>query len=300
MKVLVVINPISGGKDKSQFRQHLRTTFKRFGVSYKEFETTKDQESDKEQIAPIINEFSPDRVLAIGGDGTVLFTALSVLDQNIPLGVIPFGSADGMTTELNINLDSRIALDDFLKSHFILKLDLIRVNDVHYCMHIGDIGLNAKIVEGFSKDQNRGFFSYVKHFFSEVQTAELIEFDIKADGKDHQHTGYILALANARKYGTGAVLNKKGNPFDGKFELVVGLRKDIESFLYMGLTRFTEEIDMQDIVEVIQCQKAEIRLKKPHLLQLDGELIGETDTIKAEILPGAVPIVLQDNMTFEN
>ncbi len=299
MKVLVIINPISGGKDKSQFRQHLRNTFKKYGVVFQEFDTTKEENEDKKKLKSIIQEFNPDRILAIGGDGTVLFTALLVLEKNIPIGVIPFGSADGLSAELNINMDPRIALDDFLKSHFVKHLDIIRVNDKHYCMHIGDIGLNAKIVKGFSQDQSRGFFGYVKHFFTEIQSAELIDFEITADGETHHHTGYILAIANARKYGTGAVLNKKGNPFDGKIELVVGLRKDIESFLYMGLTKFTEEIDMQDIVEVIQCETAKIKLKEPHLLQLDGELIGETDYVKVEILPGIVPIVLQDNLSFE-
>jgi diacylglycerol kinase family enzyme len=300
MKVIVVINPISGGKDKTLFLQHLVDISPGYGITLCQFETSPDTASDRKKLAAEFSKFKPDRLLAIGGDGTVLFAAQQIIGKNIPMGIIPFGSADGLATELNISSDPKVALNDFYISRYIAHLDLIKVNDEHFCIHIGDIGLNARIVEGFSNDQKRGFFGYVKHFLSEIQAAELIDFDITADGKQHQHTGYILALANARKYGTGAILNKKGNPFDGKFELVVGLRKDIESILYMGLTKFTEEIDMQDIVEVISCKKAEIRLKEPQLLQLDGELIGKTNYIKAEIMPGIVPIVLQNNQTFES
>ncbi len=298
MKVLTVINPISGTKEKTGFLELLDKTFDKYGIDQQRLETTSDSEADSKNLKKIIQDFSPERLLTIGGDGTVLFTAIHLIKKKIPFGIIPFGSANGMAVELKIPQDPKLALDDFLKSRCIAKMDLIKVNEKYYCLHIGDIGLNAKIVEGFSKDQNRGFFTYVKHFFSEVQTAELIDFEINADGKNHNHTGYILAIANARKFGTGAVLNKKGNPFDGKFELVIGLRKDIESFLYMGMTKFTEEVDMQDIVEIIQCKKATIKLKKPHLLQLDGEVIEKTDEVKAEIIPGAVQVITQKDNTF--
>jgi len=298
MKVLAVTNPISGDKDKSAFNTHMENSFAKYGIEYAIFKTSGDSSKDDKNLDKQIDKFQPDRLLSIGGDGTILFTARHLINKKIPFGIIPFGSANGMSVELSIPQDPKLAFDDFLKSHYIADLDLIRVNGKHYCLHIGDVGLNAKIVEGFSKDQNRGFFTYVRHFFSEIQAAELIDYEINADGKIHHHTGYILAIANARKYGTGAVLNKKGNPFDGKFELVIGLRKDIESILYLGLTRFTEEIDMQDIVEVIQCKKAHIKLKEPHLLQLDGEVIGETNEISAEIVAGAVPVVMQKNNLF--
>ena len=298
MKVLTILNPISGDRDKETFLEHLKKAFSKYGYDNKIFNTTGDDKKDSENLHQLIEEFVPERALSIGGDGTTLLAARHLMNKDIPLGIIPFGSSNGMTVELNIPQDPKLALDDFLKSRKIAYLDLIRVNEKYFCLHIGDVGLNARIVEGFSKDNSRGFLTYVKHFFSEIKEAKMVEFEIEADGKKYEHNGYILAIANARKYGTGAVLNKEGNPFDGKFELVVGLRKDIESMLYMGLTKFTEEIDMHDIVEVIKCKKAKITLQKPHVLQLDGEVIGEVKDITAEILPGVIPIVTQGENEF--
>lgn len=299
MRVLAVINPISGGKDKGLFLKYLHDACEKYGIDLAEFATTGDLQPDSNNFCQALSDNRPDRILSIGGDGTTIFTAMQLIGSDIPMGIIPFGSANGMTTELSIPQDPKLALDDFLKSRLVKKLDLIKVNDKHFCLHIGDVGLNAQVVEGFSKDQNRGLITYIKHFFNELQNAQQIDFEITADGNSHVYTGYLLAIANARKYGIGAILNKQGNPFDGKFELVIGLRKDLGSLISLGLTRFSEEIDMEDIVEIIQCKKAEIKLKNPHTLQLDGEVIGKTDIIKAEIVPAAVPLILQkENSQF--
>lgn len=295
MKVLAVINPISGGKDKYEFKWFLRESCQRYGIDLHEFSTTEHLEKDKVRFGQHLDKVKPDRILSVGGDGTLLFTVTQLIGKKIPVGVIPFGSANGMAVELGISMDPPVALEDFLISRYQRELDLIRVNDRHYCMHIGDVGLNARVVEKFSKDENRGFFTYAKYFISELQTAELIDFCVKTEDGEKHLSGYLLALANARKYGSGARLNNIGSPFDGNFELVAGLKKDIGSLFYIGLTRFSEEIDMNDIVEVIQCKKAEITLKEPHILQLDGEVIEKTNKITAEIIPGAVPLILLEN-----
>ncbi len=295
MKVLAVINPISGGKDKYEFKWLLRESCRQYGIELEEFNTTSDLDKDKARFARQLEKTRPERVLSVGGDGTLLFTVTQLIGKQIPVGIIPFGSANGMAVELGISMDPAVALEDFLISRYERKLDLIKVNGRHYCMHIGDVGLNARVVEKFSKDENRGFFTYAKYFISELQAAELIDFSIKTEEGEKKLSGYLLALANARKYGSGAMLNNIGSPFDGKFELVAGLKKDIGSLFYIGLTRFSEEIDMNDIVEVVQCKTAEISLKEPHILQLDGEVIGKTDKIKAEIVPGAVPLILLEN-----
>jgi len=298
MKILFVINPISGDRDKAWFLKYLSTTCNKFGIESYILKTTGDREQDEGSMKQAVNEFKPERVCAVGGDGTTLFAARHIMGTEICLGIVPFGSANGMAVELNINPDPEEALNDFLKSRWIEKLDLIKVNDRHYCLHIGDVGLNARVVENFSKDMNRGMLTYAKYFIAELQNAEMIDFEVDADGQHYEHTGYMLAIANARKYGTGALVNKGGSPFDGKFEVVIGKRKDLESIIFIGLTKFSEEINIDEYLQKISCKTAHIKLKKPYTLQLDGEIVGKVTEIKAEIMPGVVNLITHGENEF--
>jgi diacylglycerol kinase family enzyme len=289
LKVLAVVNPISGGVDKEPFMNHFRGEMEKFGIEYESFYTTgKDDDSN---LKKAISEFQPDKIASVGGDGTTLFTACNLLDTDIPFGIMPQGSANGMATELGVEADPKLALSDFLKSSLTCPLDLVLVNDEHYCLHIGDIGINANIVEDFTKDEGRGMVSYAKHFVDRVARREMMEFNIIADGKEYHQTGYMIAIANSRKYGTGVVLNYEGDPTDGKFEVVVLNNINSKTLLKAGLSKFNEEMSKKNNVTTISCKEAIVKLDKKHMLQLDGELIGKVSEFSGKIMGSAVQLV---------
>ena len=181
MKVLVVVNPISGGIDKEPFLRHVNQTFEKYGIEGKVFKTT--GVDDDQKLKNHLEEFEPDRIASLGGDGTTLFTAQNIMHTDYPFGIIPLGSANGMAVELGIDRDPKVALTDFLQSHRYAPLDLILVNEKYYCLHLGDVGVNARIVENYSKEEGRGMFTYAKHFLAEISDAEILEYDIEADGR---------------------------------------------------------------------------------------------------------------------
>lgn len=296
MKVLAVINPISGGVDKKPFFDHFKNELSIFGIEYEKYTTT--GKDDDEQLKELIKTYKPDRIASIGGDGTSIFTATTLLNSDIPFGIIPLGSANGMAKELGVDPDPNTALSDFLKSNLYCSLDLIHVNDKHYCMHLGDVGINANIVNDFSKEESRGMTSYAKHFIDRIINREFMEFHIEADGRIYEQTGFMAAIANSRKYGTGVVLNYHGNPTDGRFEVVVLTELDSKTLLSVGLSRFNEELAKVSSVLVYSCKEAKIRLNRSHMLQLDGELIGEVTEFTARIIPSAVKMVTTGKNPF--
>ncbi len=291
MKVLVVLNPVAGGKEKDQFITFMKEEFNRYAVGFEVYMTT--GENDVNRIKEQIREYKPSRLLSVGGDGTSSVCSQSIIDQDIALGIIPLGSANGMAMELGINEDPEQVLKDFLMSRHYRNLDLYKVNDKYYGMHIGDIGLNAKIVEGFSKEEGRGMFTYAKHFLRELSQREMTLYSIKADEQILEKEAYMVAFANARKYGTGVVLNWKGNPFDGKIEIVVASEMKIRTLLLAGMTTLDDEMAREAPSDIISCQKAEIKTQNPVEVQVDGEYIGKHSDLKIAVVPGAVKLVLK-------
>src|SRR6476661_2593924 len=109
-KILFAINPISGGKKKQDHEETIRQFFKDRPEHIECF--LLDGSYDQESIRHWIDTWKPDKVVAVGGDGTVSMIAKSLLNSGIPLGILPAGSANGMATELQLptNLDEALRI----------------------------------------------------------------------------------------------------------------------------------------------------------------------------------------------
>jgi diacylglycerol kinase family enzyme len=183
-------------------------------------------------------------------------------------------------------------------SQVFAGLDVLVVNDKHFAIHIGDVGINAQIVAAYSKDKNRGMATYAKYFIDELNNLEPFDITVEANNKTITEKGLMAGLCNARKYGTGIPINIQGNPMDGKFEIVILKSLELPSLIKAGLSKFDERFyDSQNSL-VISTDKAQIRFSKPMLLQLDGEVIGKFKKLDIAILKHAVTFITHKNNTY--
>ena len=156
LKLFFIINPVSGGKEKHDWEASIREYF-RDRVHNMEFYLLCGT-GDKISIQGYIDRIKPDRVVAVGGDGTVKMLAEMLKETPIPLGIIPAGSANGMAKELGIPLNIEDALNVIINGSCI-KIDLIRINEEEICIHLSDVGMNAMLVKYFEKSK-RGLWCY--------------------------------------------------------------------------------------------------------------------------------------------
>ncbi|PWJ42343.1 diacylglycerol/lipid kinase family protein [Sediminitomix flava] len=297
MELLIILNPISGGYDKVEFQHTLHDILENEKISHQIYLTTGDK-SDQSNLQSIILKELPKKLVAIGGDGTISFCIQIALKHQLPLGIIPFGSANGMAAELGLNTDPFLALYDIIKDNKRQSFDLLLFNGEYYGWHIADIGLNAQIVKDFHFDPNRGITAYIKQFFEKLTNAEVLSYQVEVDGKIHHLEGYMLAFANARKYGTGIHLNPLGNPSDGVFEICNVNTISFTSLAAAGISYLIPEIGLK-YLDVISCKKAVIKTQKPTLLQIDGEVIGEFTTIEVEVIAQAIEVILPSTINVE-
>ncbi len=298
MKILMVVNPISGGIDKEPFLKKAGKLLKRYGIDYEIFRT--EGIDDERRLKLTLKKVKPDKVVSVGGDGTTLFTSIILLNSGYPMGIVPLGSANGMAVELQVNPDPVEALKDIVMSHVVAGLDMVLVNDKYYSIHIGDVGINAQIVEAYDRDENRGMVTYAKYFIEQLKRQEQFGFTIKANGVIVKESGVMLGICNSRKYGTGVPLNVTGNPMDGRFELVIVKEINAASLIKAGLSKFNERFHDSQSGKVISTGHAEVDFDRPRLLQLDGEVIGKFNHLKINILPGAVRLITHNDNYYLN
>jgi YegS/Rv2252/BmrU family lipid kinase len=286
LKILFVINPISGTKSKIAWEPAIRKYFVNLLHSFDFF--LLDGKDDATSLNYWIEKLQPERVIAVGGDGTVSLVAKQLLGKNIAMGILPAGSANGMAKELNIPIDVDAALDIILNGE-IIPSDVIRINDKQICLHLSDLGVNAQLVKYFEQGNLRGKLGYALKVFKVLWRKKLMHVTIKTDKEEIEKNVFMVVIANASKYGTGALINPEGNLHDGIFEIVVFHKIAFGSILKMFLhfRRFNPKK-----VEVFEAESATITTTKGVHFQVDGEYLGKTRNVKAEIIKGQLKLIL--------
>jgi len=183
------------------------------------------------------------------------------------------------------------ALDVVVKGQ-IKAVDTVILNKEYLSLHLSDIGMNAKMIERFEKDSGRGIWGYVKSFFKEVGEARLSSFELICDQKTVVKNAYMVVIANASKYGTGAVINPKGKINDGFFEVIFVRPYSTWHLLKMIIPFYTRKIHTLAYVDTFTCQNAVIRNFQKQAVQVDGEIIGRPEEVFVEIIPQSLKILV--------
>jgi len=285
-KVFFVINPKSGIAREHTLKDLISEQAESQKFNFQIYNMTG---NDEDRIRTEIRRFRPSVVAAAGGDGTIKMMAGILANSKISLAIIPYGSANGMAKELQITgIDFALAL---LSKGKKKKIDLIKIND-EICIHLGDVGLNARVVKRFEKDPRRGKLTYARHLFGEMFFLKSYRFQINYDEKSIKRKGVSITFANATKYGTGAVINPHGIIDDGLVELIIVKPFPRIKLLSIAWKMFVGRLHTSDYVEIIHCKNATVISNRKTTLQVDGEVIGKVKEINISVMPQALTVLV--------
>ena len=276
--ILMVVNPISGDVDKSVFIQEAKFYADDLNIRFILYETT--GKNDEEQIRSLCDLHQPERVLVAGGDGTIKMVAEALEECDIIIGILPAGSANGLSVDLDLPSD----LMENIKIAFHnapMEMDMIRINGKK-SMHLSDLGLNAELVKNYESGTTRGKLGYALQTFSTLSgMKEPFSAKIFANDEEVNVTARIIIIANSQKYGTGVNVNPNGKMDDGKFEIVI--IKNLDLFVFGQIISGNMPLDSEDVL-IISTDKATIKTEIPIPFQIDGEYIGEEKVLEIDIL----------------
>lgn len=284
LKFFFLINPISG-TNKTDWTAEITAYFTDSAHTVELFELTGDFSLDK--IKEKVLRFSPDRMVAVGGDGTLKLAAECIRETTIPLGILPAGSANGLATELGIPPQPAKALE-VLVTGTEKKIHATLING-QLCIHLSDIGLNAYAMKKFEMQQVRGMWGYVMASLKVLWQNPRMEVEMLIDKKVIKINAAMVVVANATKYGTGAVINPVGALNDDVFEVIVIKKIAVGKLLKMAF--FQAPYDPKT-VEIFQTDALKMRSTKKVHFQIDGEYLGKVREVKAILLPEAFTLIV--------
>ena len=285
-KYILVVNPISGDVDKAEIIEVATTFANSENIDLIVYETT--GKNDESAIQKLQKENDAERIIVVGGDGTIKMVAEAVQDHNVILGIIPGGSANG----LSVDLDLPDEIEENLKIAFhnsYMEMDMISINGKK-SLHLSDIGINAELVKNYENSNVRGKLGYALQAINTLTgLKEPFHAKIETKGRIVETEARMVVIANSQKYGTGVSINPNGVMNDGKFEIVI--LKNLDLIVFGKILSGNMPVESGD-VEIISTDRATITTNVPVSFQIDGEYCDEVTKLEVEILPGQMKVAI--------
>jgi diacylglycerol kinase (ATP) len=288
-RYLFVVNPISGARSKDILLSDIEEFCKSRNWEYHIVLTN--GFSDKENIQTVISRYQPEVIVAVGGDGTVNLVAQAVAHTEMVMGIIPMGSGNGLSKDLNIPQFNHKSALQILENPTVTGLDSLMAND-HFFVHLCDLGFNAHIVKLFMRSGKRGLLSYIKFSIKEFFNYKTFRYEIKTNKGNYKGYAFMITIANSNQFGSNLTINPEGVYDDGIFEIVIIKRFPRKRILGLLVKLIRKRINFSPYCITVKCKEAEIYTKKKKALQYDGEPGGVVNKVNISIQHNSLKVIV--------
>ncbi len=284
MRALLLINRASrAGEDNAQAA---RDQLAALGLDVIMGDFKRPQELPKEIDA---HSSDVDIIVLGGGDGTLNLTAGAVMRSELPLGVLPLGTANDFARTLLIPEDIEGACRNVVEGvpH---RVDLGQCNDVHF-INVASIGLAVRAQEYRSGTAKRWFgaLGYASNVFSAFRDTEPFEAEITFGAERQRLRSIQLAIGNGRYFGGGLAVANDARLDDGRLDLYSLEPQGFWSLvgklpaLVRGPDQSIQGLQLFDAIEF------RVTTHRPMPINTDGELLTETPAT-FRVLPKALTV----------
>ena len=279
-KAVLIVNPISGTRSKHGLEQAVKSKLLPLGIDIEIKETL--GKGDAYRMATEAKESGTKFVITAGGDGTINEVANALSFSETVLGILPFGSGNGLARSLGIPQDIFGALK-IIESGYALSCDRGVVNDHPFYCTFG-IGFDAAVSEKFATMKRRGRITYIRSAFREFLNYHSQTYSIVINGKVITEKALLIAVCNAPQYGNNAYIGPKAKLTDGLLDITVVHADNPFNTLLMSMDMFTGMLDKNRGIGTFRVPELTIVRIEDGPVHLDGEPmhIGKNLDIKCE------------------
>jgi diacylglycerol kinase (ATP) len=285
---LVIVNPTAGGGRAARIVGWLRDRL--HARPDARLEITR-RAGDAEQWAADAGDGGHDRVVAVGGDGTIQEVVNGLVNgsQSATLGIVPVGSGNDLARSLRLPRDPHDCWTQAIGNRE-RHIDLVRATDgsggTRWFSSAGGIGFDARVAAAMATKTgwHRSRAGYLLTTLAELRRFENRRVTLTVDGRTQEREILFVAIANGSYYGGGMRICPDATVDDGQLDLcIVG-----------NLSRFQAIREIPNLyrgthighpaVEMARGRHIEIDGDAETLVHLDGEPFGHLP-LRVEIAP---------------
>ena len=287
-KILFIINPISGGKSKKGFPQAVKHYLdqEKFSADFVFTEFSGHAIKAAEEGVMAGSEI----IVAVGGDGTINEIASILEGTNFAMGIVPFGSGNGLARSLGIPLVQNDAIAR-LNQATVVRIDTAMLNKRKF-FNIAGMGFDAQISNRFANHQTRGLTGYIRTTFSEVTNYEPQNYQVEIDGSVLERKAFMISIANSSQFGNNAHISPTASLTDGLLDVCIIRPFPLYHLPMMGYHMFSNTTDQSRYVEIIKGRSIKITRETDGPIHLDGEPVFMNREISIVVNPLSLSILV--------
>jgi diacylglycerol kinase (ATP) len=286
-KVLFIINKFAGTGYSPELEDKIVQTSKRKNVEAI-LEFTRGPQHGT-NLAKEAAKRGIDRVVAVGGDGTLNEVAQGLVHSNVPMGIIPRGSGNGLARHLAIPLSVQGALDTFYAGQ-ILQMDTFTLNN-KLSLNVSGIGFDGHIANLFGGKTKRGLAGYASLSMREFLRFKEFNSIITTGSDTWKSKSFVLAVANSSQYGNNACIAPAASVTDGVLHL--NILKKIPPYRFDVIYAFFKKtIDRSPFCDIRIIKEVTIETETNIPYHVDGEPCGSAQKFHIAISPATLPIIV--------
>ncbi len=267
-RILAVYNPAAGGERRARFERVIGE-IRKLGGEVTIVETT--APGHAEQIARDTVAADFDIIAAAGGDGTVNEIINGLSGRDIPLGLIPLGTANVLADEIGLGRDIH-KVARALVSGTIKPIRVGRANGRRFTMMAG-AGFDANVVDRVSLRLKKliGPLAYVWQSAVQASTDRFESCDVTIDGRAYKTVSVVAC--NGRRYGGPFVAAPNASLGDDSFQVLLMNGRGWLSVLRYGLGLMLGRLTQLSDVQLIAGRDVTVHGHAGQPVQADGDIV---------------------------
>jgi len=294
-KLLFLINPISGTRNKNRLTQAITKETTHRNIPFEIIPTAIEGKYDF-LIEKISQEKITD-VIVCGGDGSINHVASALIGINVNIGIIPMGSGNGLAFAAKIPFNIFKALDVIFNGK-ASAVDGFNINNTFGCMLCG-LGFDAQVAHAFFNEKKRGLFTYIKISLQHFFCSKFYPFIVEVNNDCFNTEAFFISIANSNQFGNYVTIAPQAKLNDGLLDVVIIKKRNKIQTVFsllkqigLGKTQPCSDLFKKD-KDVYYFQTNHIIIQNPALapLHIDGEPVETKHKIEIKILPNAFKLI---------
>ncbi len=281
-KIMLIINPTSGGEKALDYKEKLENKAKKYFEQVDTRITQKAQDATNLATEASLEHY--DAVLVFGGDGTVneVISGIAERDYIPKLAIIPGGTGNLITKLLEINQDIDGAIDE-LDFNSTNKIDIGK-SIGHYFGYIFSIGSLPEAIHnvGIEDKTKFGMLAYAINIMKSVVTDQAFNIQVETENGNYiGEASHVLVLL------TNYFADKKifDDDKDGYANVLILKDASILSKLSVIPDLLKGDVVENNHIEYIKARRIKI--------SSDSELETDVDGDKSDYLPVEIKVLGQ-------
>ncbi len=303
MKTVAIVNPVAGFHRTPYSWPRL---LKRLGARAARVETWwTEGHGHAEFLAAQAKRSGFDRVLAVGGDGTIFEVANGLWwepEGRLPsLGIVSFGTGCDYVRNFEAGPTPYDNLIHAL-GESVLSVDLLVFQAMglqgrpisRVCLDVVGAGFDAQVIARYQrlKIPKYGKLPYFLSGILGLFNLNHFRLQAKIDGEDFEAVSLIFVMGLGKYFGGSMMITPWASPQSGRVQLVWD-----QQISWLDLLRLFPQVYLgrhlkHRKIQTRFARKVELVAEPPALVEADGELVGLTP-LEVEIHPGAFQVAAE-------